>query len=370
MSTPETSTAVAKTASALPTKAPKTLRDFMQMDEFKQKLRESLPKHCSPDRFVRVALTALTRVPKLMECTQESVFQCLYQLSSLGLEPDGRRAHLIPYRDNKNNTSVCTLIVDYKGIVELIRNSAAVSYIAADVVCEHDEFDFVKGTGAFLKHKPAIGNRGKVTCAYSFVKLRDGSEDFCVMNADEIEGIRKRSRAGNAGPWVSDWNEMAKKTVFRRHSKWLPFSPELREAIEKDDDQFDLPQVVVKRGEVGRLPEGMTPFDIVESEPVAPESGKDASPASEKAPASGNQASPTDAPTPTFADPLKELHLRISTDGVTEAQVVAYCKQPAVALCKPTTEQVDQMKESSISTLLGAWNKGVLANIRKQEIKT
>jgi len=35
---------------------------------------------------------------------------------------------------------------------------------------------------------------------------------------------------------VNHFNEMAKKTVFRRHSKWLPLSPELREKIEKDDE--------------------------------------------------------------------------------------------------------------------------------------
>jgi hypothetical protein len=57
------------------------------------------------------------------------------------------------------------------------------------------------------------------------------------MSRDEIEAVRKRSRAANAGPWVTDWNEMAKKTVFRRLSKWIPLSSEYRDALDADIEE-------------------------------------------------------------------------------------------------------------------------------------
>lgn len=190
----------------------------------------ALPRHITPDRFVRVAITALTRTPALQKCTQESLFQCLVDLSSMGLEPDGRKAHLIPYGDK------CTLVVDYKGLVDMARRSGQISDIHADVVCENDCFEYSYGTDGKLVHRPALESRGKVVRAYSFVKLKDGSVSYEVMNREEIEAIRKKSRAGNNGPWVDHWNEMAKKTVFRRHSKWLPLSSEFQEAIDKDYD--------------------------------------------------------------------------------------------------------------------------------------
>jgi len=50
--------------------------------------------------------------------------------------------------------------------------------------------------------------------------------------------VRQSSRAGGSGPWKDWWSEMAKKTVFRRASKWLKLSAEVADAFDKDDEQF------------------------------------------------------------------------------------------------------------------------------------
>jgi recombination protein RecT len=206
------------------------IRDFVEgmRDQFKL----ALPKILTPERFTRVALTCINKNPKLLECTRDSLLACLLDCAALGIEPDGRRAHLIPYG------KVCTLIIDYKGIAELVRRSGEISTLHCGIVYPADHFDYAFGTGQFLNHKPAMSRDGKEkpVCVYSYVKLKDGQEDFDVMSIDDVDRIRKRSRAGNNGPWVTDFDEMAKKTVFRRHSKWLPLSPELREKIEKDDE--------------------------------------------------------------------------------------------------------------------------------------
>jgi len=209
-----------------------TIDDFLA--EQKKKIANAMPRACRPDRLIRIALAAMSKAPKLRQCTRESVLSCIMDLAQLGLEPDGRRAHLIPYG------TVCTLIVDYKGLADLVRRSGEVSYIHTDVVDEKDEFSYSHGSNAHLTHKPAMEKSGKVVAAYSFVKLKDGGESFDVMTNDEIEAIHKRSKAGNSGPWVTDWKEMAKKTVFRRHTKMLPMSSEsselLQMAVEKDYD--------------------------------------------------------------------------------------------------------------------------------------
>jgi|AmaraimetP72IA01_FD_contig_31_2851218_length_3383_multi_16_in_0_out_0_3 recombination protein RecT len=220
---------------------PRTIKELLQGPEFKAAVAAVLPKAMTPERFVRVALTTLMRQPELAECTRESFFMAMLDLSSYGLEPDRRRAHLIPFRNTKGGRREVQLILDYKGIAELVRRSGDVSYIHADVVYENDEWSYSYGTGAHLKHKPRLEDRGTKRIAfYSFVRLKDGSEDFTVLSPAEVEAVRKRSKSPNDGPWKTDYDEMGKKTAFRRHSKWLPLSPEARGAVERDDVALDV----------------------------------------------------------------------------------------------------------------------------------
>jgi len=264
MSTEQTSTAVTPaTPQTIAKQEPKTIRDYLQGDQFKQAVAAALPAHLKPDRFIRIALTAMTRTPKLAQCERSSFFQCLLTLSQYGLEPDGRRAHLIPYENRKKGIIECQLIVDWKGLSELVYRSGLVSVLHADVVREGDIFDYSMGTlKAHVPHflrtdagKPK--EPGEVIAAYATATMKDGSSKTEVMSSEDIEGIRKRSRAGESGPWVTDRNEMRKKTVFRRLSKWLPLSPELHEVAEADDDAIDIGSTPVLPT---ALPEPIDPF--------------------------------------------------------------------------------------------------------------
>lgn len=211
------------------TKKPVTLKSLLEGEDFKNKVSATLPKHLTPERFIRVAVAAMNRTPKLLQCTPETFFKCMIELSSYGLEPDGRRAHLIPYGKE------CTLIIDYKGLAELAMRSGIFKRIHADVICENDDFEY--DLGEIQKHKiNFMKPRGKPMAAYAIAETKDGAMFTQVLPEEEIESVRKRSRAGNNGPWKTDTLEMWKKTAFRRLSKWLPLSAEFRDAVEKDDE--------------------------------------------------------------------------------------------------------------------------------------
>lgn len=53
--------------------SPKTIREFLVGEEFRTAVAQALPKHLNPDRFLRIALTALTKTPKLRECEHSSL---------------------------------------------------------------------------------------------------------------------------------------------------------------------------------------------------------------------------------------------------------------------------------------------------------
>lgn len=237
------------------TSSKKNVKDWIQSDEFKAQVAVALPQHVTPERFIRMVLNAFMRTPKLFECTQESVFRCCLDLSALGLEPDGRRAHLIPfaknYKDDKGKWQKemqCQLILDYKGIVELVMRTGTISNIHADLVCENDDFEYE--FGQVTKHRiDWRKDRGAVYAVYSRVQFKDGSLHCQVMSRAEVDAVRARSKAKDDGPWVTDWPEMAKKTVFKRQSKWLTWEPEKQALIDRADD--DRPDYVPQLREGG-----------------------------------------------------------------------------------------------------------------------
>jgi recombination protein RecT len=196
--------------------------------------------------MARVAVTAVMRSPKLLQATPESLLSCLMQCSQFGLEPDGRRAHLIPFENRNKGTVECTLIIDWKGLAELALRGGTIAKLHADLLCDKDEFEY--DLGDILHHKVNFRvPRGEPYAAYALAVTKTGEKFVAVMTKDEIEAIRDKSqgwkafKAGYAkqSPWQDSPGEMWKKTAFRRLSKWLPLSPEIRDAVEVDDEPLN-----------------------------------------------------------------------------------------------------------------------------------
>lgn len=243
-----------------------TIRNLIGGDAFRNQVALALPKHLSPNRFCRIATTALMRTPKLADCTQESLLKCLLDLSAYGLEPDGRRAHLIPFENRNAKTVECTLIIDWKGLAELALRSGMIARLHADVICENDVFAY--NIGRVERHSIDFRNdRGEPYAAYAIAETKDGASFSNVMTKEQIYAVRDRSQG-----WIafkkgfakqSPWDpsnpvielEMWKKTPFRRLSKWLPLSAEFRDAVERDDEDMR-----VVEGSVVDAPEPKRPL--------------------------------------------------------------------------------------------------------------
>ena len=329
-----------------------TIRDRIESPKFRDEIAKALPKHLTPDRFIRVAVSALTRTPKLRDCDQVSLFGALLTLSQMGIEPDGRRAHLIPFENRRRGVTECQLIIDYKGLAEMAMRSGVVSYLHADVVCEHDQFE--ENMGEIITHKiDRRQPRGDVYAAYAFCKFKDGTAKAEVMSRDEIEAIRKRSRAGSAGPWITDWNEMAKKTAFRRLAKWLPLSPEFRDAVESDDEP--MPAIEVKAAKVVapvESEEDDVPFDF--GEPAQPQIAEQAPAHEQPAPAEPVAPIVEAQPADTLTHAEKLVHLA-AKDGLAFDAVEAWAK----------ARRLNAAKDSDPQKILNAWET-VSATIKAQ----
>jgi len=197
----------------------------------------ALPKHMTPERMMRVCNTAISKTPALLDCEPRSLMGAIIQSSQLGLEPDGvlGHAYLIPFNNRKTGRVECQFIAGYKGLIELSRRSGQISTVYAHAVHANDEFRYTLGLDPTLIHKPTSGEPGDLIAVYAVCHLRDGGKQFEVLQRREIDAIRSQSKAGNSGPWVTHYDEMAKKTALRRLCKLLPTSPELARAAALDE---------------------------------------------------------------------------------------------------------------------------------------
>jgi len=201
------------------------------IEGLKPQIARALPKHMEPDRLARIALTVVRQNPKLAECNPESFLGALMTCAQLGLEPGPLgHAYLVPYGNE------VTFIPGYRGLIELARRSGIVRRFVGRAVHAHDEFDYEYGLFESLKHKPALGEPGDFTHAYAVLWVSGADPDFEVMNKPQIDAVRARSRASKNGPWVSDYEEMAKKTVIRRLAKRAPMSVEFVQAVNNDEN--------------------------------------------------------------------------------------------------------------------------------------
>jgi len=201
---------------------------FERMEE----LGKVLPKSMDRERFVRSTLIALSKSPNVLACTPNSILRCLLEAASEGLEPTGLfgGAWLVPFGN------VCTLIRSYVGLCKLVRRSGEIASIEARVIRDGDMIELEYGLEQRFRHVPSIPPRGEIVGAYSMVRLLNGAVSVEMMARDEIEKVRAVSKARNSGPWKDWYEEMARKTVLRRHCKYLPLDDLAVQAIQADDE--------------------------------------------------------------------------------------------------------------------------------------
>lgn len=217
---------------AVAEKKPKTIFDVIQAGA--KQFATALPKHINSDRFVRIAITTIRQNSKLAQCSQESLLGALMVSAQLGLEPGTLgQCYLIPYGRE------CQFQIGYKGMIELLRRSGQLKDIYAYSVYENDDFEITYGLDRNLIHKPNLANKGNLLGCYCVAILKDDTRAFEYMTKEEIEAHAKKfSKTFGNGPWKTDFEAMAHKTVVKKMLKWLPVSVEFLEIANKDEKSF------------------------------------------------------------------------------------------------------------------------------------
>lgn len=201
----------------------------------KKRLLDALPKHLTPERMIRIAVTEYNRSAALRNCDPMSFVSAIMESAQLGLEPASslHYAYLVPYAGQVK------LMIGYRGFVALVRRHPDIKNFWAHAAHEGDEFSYRLGLNPDIQHEPK-GLSENLTHVYGVVVFKDGSTEFQVMTRAQVEKVRDRfsrkdKKTGkHSEAWLDSFDEMAKKTVIRRMVKTLPMSNELQRAIENE----------------------------------------------------------------------------------------------------------------------------------------
>lgn len=249
----------------------KTMKDLI--NKMSGEIAKALPSVMTQERFTRITLSALSNNPQLAECTPSSFLGAMMTAAQLGVEPNTPlgQAYLIPYKNNKKiirqdgktewvTQLECQFQLGYKGLLDLAYRSGEISVIQAHTVHENDIFEVEFGLDAKLTHKPKMdGDRGKPIAYYAMFRTKDGGYGFEVMSVDDINAhARKFSKSFSNGPWQTNFDEMAKKTVLKKVLKYAPLKSDFVRGLGQDetikteisDDMSLVPPVIEAEGEV------------------------------------------------------------------------------------------------------------------------
>ncbi|KMT21574.1 recombinase RecT [Clostridium cylindrosporum] len=199
-------------------------------------IQSLVPKHVTPERLCRIGLNAVSRNPQLMNCTPETIIGSIVNCASLGLEPNLLgHAYIVPFKNNKTGRMEAQFQIGYKGALDLVRRTGAVSTISAHEVYEGDKFEYAYGLDERLVHIPCgEDSEDKITHFYACYKLKDGGNGFVVMSKQQMDKHRDKFTKSKfkgqiTGPWKDHYVSMGLKTVILKLIKYMPISIEQHE---------------------------------------------------------------------------------------------------------------------------------------------
>ena len=198
----------------------------LALNEKELDLTSLLPDHIDMKRFRISVINEVTKNPKLLECSKRSLQNAFISASYFGLEPNSvtGSSYIVPYGKE------ATLVVGYKGLIDLVTRAGICDSVDAKVVYEKDLFKPKAGTHPSLEHelyveKSEQDSRGNMIGVYAVAFLGVNKQPkFEYIPKSELLKIKKESRAGSNqhAPWNKHFEAMCKKTAIKRVIQTLP----------------------------------------------------------------------------------------------------------------------------------------------------
>lgn len=218
----------------------------IQTDAYKKLINNTLQDPKRAQRFIASISSAVAVNPALQACDAGTILSCALLGESLELSPSPQlgQYYLVPFNDRKNNRTVATFILGYKGYIQLAIRSG--QYKKLNV--------FAVKKGELIRYDPlneeievqliqdeVVRETSETIGYYAMFEYTNGFKKAMYWSKDKMEQHALRYSMGYKAKkgytfWEKDFDGMAFKTMLRQLiSKWGIMSIDMRTGLESDD---------------------------------------------------------------------------------------------------------------------------------------
>lgn len=204
------------------------LSRFIKNDTVQERINSLLDKRAS--QFTTSLITIANTNSKIAQCDPSTVLNAALTAASmdLPLNPNLGFAYIVPYGNEAQ------FQMGWKGYVQLAQRTGRYKTISSTPVY----------AGQLVSNDPlrgvtfdwTVAPSGSPVAYAAYFELINGFEKTFVMTAEEMKSHASRySKSFNNGPWKTDYDKMAMKTVLKLLlNRFGPMSTELERAIVDD----------------------------------------------------------------------------------------------------------------------------------------
>lgn len=250
------------------------ISQYLARPAVNKKILSTLSSEKEKQKFIANITSVVAVTPDLQDCDYGTVISggLLANSLDLPLAPSLGFCSLVPYKDRKNNRTVATFILQYKGYIQLAIRSGYYAdidvkevhegeYLGRDIYSGKPKFKFIDDE-AEAEQLPVIGYMAYFEYLNGFKKVIYWSKEKMLKHADRYSAAFSLNattgkypkvsyadyEAKNYPPedewkyssfWYKDFQAMAFKTMIRQLiSKWGVMSVDMQRMYENDTKQM------------------------------------------------------------------------------------------------------------------------------------
>lgn len=227
---------------------------ILQTNAYQRSLHNALSDPKEIQKFTAAITSVVSTNPQIEECEASTILSAALCGHSLGLAPSPQlgQYYMVPFKDKKNNRTVATFVLGYKGYIQLAIRSGQYKKLNVFEIKEGELIDWdplTENIKIKLISDETEREHAETIGYYVMFQYVNGFEKAIYWSKEKMKNHAVQYSPGYAYDlkngkeytfWSKNFDAMAKKTLLRQIiSKWGVMSIEMQNAFTADNAVVD-----------------------------------------------------------------------------------------------------------------------------------